>query len=60
MKSLKITLLLAVFCVALMGVTYSNDAAEKKVQDIENYDINNPENKITNGKHKRTIKPPMA
>ena len=47
MKSLKITLLLAIFCVALMGVTYSNDAAEKKVQDYEQFDVNDPANQIT-------------
>ena len=52
MKSLKITLLLAVFCVALMGVTYSNDAAEQKIQDIEKYDITNPENQIVKDKAK--------
>ncbi len=39
MKSLKITLLLAVICVAFMGVTYSNDS-DKKAQTEKIYDLN--------------------
>ena len=59
MKSLKITLLLAIFCVALMGVTYSNDAAEKKIQEFEEFDVNDPANQITE-KVKRVKKPPIG
>ena len=39
MRSLKITLLLAVFCVGLMGVTYSNDSKNEQATEIERINI---------------------
>ncbi len=58
MKSLKITLLLAVVCVALMGVTHTKKDNDKIVDEIEAYDVNDPQNQVvTGGKSKVRIPP---
>ena len=57
MKSLKITLLLAVICVALMGVTHTNKDSKKVIEDFEVYDVNDPQNQIVTGKEKGQIRP---
>ncbi|MBT8287434.1 MAG: hypothetical protein KJO00_05420 [Bacteroidia bacterium] len=59
MKSLKITLLLAVFCIALMGVTYSSDQNTSKTDDVENVDLNDNKYNIAHD-HKKAKTPPQA
>ena len=43
MKSLKITLLLAVFCIALMGVSFSKEGKTVQTEEPRSFDINDNE-----------------
>ncbi|MBT8258416.1 MAG: hypothetical protein KJO49_08095 [Bacteroidia bacterium] len=59
MKSLKITLLLAVFCVALMGLTHTNEAKTTAVDDIEKIDLKDNNIKTASTDKKGKV-PPMT
>jgi len=59
MKSLKITLLLAAFCLTFMGLTYSNNEKNADIQEIESFDIDNSEYQIAEDL-KKAKKPPQA
>ena len=59
MKTLKITLLLAVFCIALTGVTYSNDAKDADIEQVESFDMESKDVQIA-GDLKKAKKPPQA
>ena len=59
MKSLKITLLLAVFCVALMGLTHSNESKATTVEDIESIDLKDNNIKTVSTGKKGKV-PPMT
>ena len=59
MRSLKITLLLAVFCIAFMGVTYTNDAKKTDVEDVQTFDLDDPKYQIATDKGNKD-KPPTV
>lgn len=60
MKSLKITLLLAVFCLTLMGLTYSNNAKEAVQKEVTTFDIENSEYQIASAGQIKKAKPPQS
>ncbi len=59
MRSLKITLILAVFCLALTGVTLSTQSNTAEVEDVNSFDLESNQFKIAD-EHKKAKKPPQA
>lgn len=59
MKSLKITLLLAVFCLTLMGLTYSDSVKEADQKEVTTFDINDSEYEIASAGQIKKKKPPQ-
>lgn len=59
MKSLKITLLLAAFCLTLMGLTYNNDKNADK-QETNSFDIESNEYQIASSGQIKKAKPPQS
>jgi hypothetical protein len=60
MKSLKITLLLAVFCLTLMGLTYSDTDKKVDQKEVNTIDIENSEYQIVSVGQIKKAKPPQS
>lgn len=60
MKSLKVTLLLAVFCLALVGLTNSKQSKTADVEHVEKFDVTSDKIKIANAGHTKKGKPPNS
>ena len=60
MKLFKITLLLAVFCLTLMGLTYSDSAKEENRKEVNTFDIENSEYQIASTGQIKKAKPPQS
>ncbi|MBT8265984.1 MAG: hypothetical protein KJO41_09160 [Bacteroidia bacterium] len=60
MKSLKISLLLAIFCLTLMGLTYSSDAQQTEDKNVQTFDIEDSEYQIVSSGQIKKAKPPQS